>query len=260
MKDYYQANRDVWEGWTAEEFTPAFALIERFKAGHESLRPFEVEELGDVGGKSLLHLQCHFGLDTLSWARRGAKVTGADFAERSIRLARSLAEETNIEAEFVCANLYELPDVLDERFDIVYTSFGVLAWLHDIDEWGRVVAGLLKPGRTFYVAEYHPITYVLDDEANEPIVRNRYFPTEEPVAYKEPRGRPVYGWRFTLGGVLSALTQAGLRIEFLHEFSFSESPHMSFLEPKGPGRWILPHRFGGELPLMFSIRAVKDPG
>src|SRR5207245_4913253 len=119
-------------------------------------------ELGDVRGRTLLHLQCHFGLDTLSWARRGALVTGADFSPVGIETARALADELGLEARFVCSELYDLPNRLDGRFDIVYTSFGVLNWLPDIEGWSGVVDHFLSAGGTFYIAEFHPVTNVFE--------------------------------------------------------------------------------------------------
>jgi 2-polyprenyl-3-methyl-5-hydroxy-6-metoxy-1,4-benzoquinol methylase len=127
MDDYLAANRALWDEWTAIHQSSSFYDLEGFKRGGSRLRDYEVDEVGDVTGKSLLHLQCHFGIDTLSWARLGARVTGADFSQRAIQLARSLAAELHLEATFVRADLYGLPAVLDGQFDVVYTSRGCWA-------------------------------------------------------------------------------------------------------------------------------------
>lgn len=258
---FIERNRAVWDEWSDKGFTPAFDKIKRFEAGEEILQPFELEEVGDVSGKSFLHLQCHFGLDTLAWARRGARVTGVDFSERSIELAQKVANDLGFsEARFVRSDVFGLPDVLDGAFDIVYTSFGVLAWLPDLSKWGQVIAHFLKPGGFFYVAEYHPFPLVFDDSTRtlEPVLKNPYFKTAEPILY--PGGEDgeftVYGWPYTIGEVVSSLAQAGLRIEFLHEFPFSESPHVSYLEPAEDGTWRLPPD-AGDLPLVFSLKASK---
>ena len=264
MDRFIETNREVWNEWTEQRFTPAFEKVERFMKGEEILQPYELEELGDVTGKKLLHLQCHFGLDTVAWAKRGAQATGVDFSPRSIELAQRLAREVGLtdRANFVCSDVYGLPEVLDERFDIVYTSLGVLAWLPDLDRWARVIEHFLEPGGTFYVAEYHPFPIVFDDEAGivQPRIRNRYFPGSEPQEFKgEEMGEEfvIYGWPYSLGGVVSALAGAGLRIDFLHEFPYSESQHIRFLEPKADGNWGLPDAVEGELPLLFSVRAIK---
>src|SRR5215471_11552990 len=156
-------NRDAWDLRTRAHLGSTFYDVASFKAGRNTLRPPEREELGDVRGRTLLHLQCHFGLDTLSWARLGASVTGADFSEESIAVATSLAAELGLDARFVCADLYELPDVLDGQFDIVVTTYGVLSWLPDLDRWARVVAHFLRPGGTFCLVEIHPAIGLFDE-------------------------------------------------------------------------------------------------
>ena len=261
MKQFRDANRDLWDEWTSEGFTPAFDFIEQFKNNAPHLRSFEVNEVGDIEGKTLLHLQCHFGLDTLSGARLGARVTGADFSETAIEKAKALAQEVGIEARFITSDVYELPNHLDEQFDVVYTSFGVLSWLPDIREWARVVARFVKPGGFFYLAEYHPVMYVFDDapDATEPRIRHPYFERPEPVRYTDPKGREVYGWRFTLGGVVTALADAGLDIEFLHELPYTESQQLPYLDFTKDGWWRLHPRHGGEIPLTFTVKARK-PG
>ena len=258
---FIESNKTVWDQWSDKGFTPAFDKIERFRAGEEILQLFELEEIGDVTGKSLLHLQCHFGLDTLAWARRGATVTGVDFSDTSIELATKLASDLGLpDARFVRSDVFGLPDVLDEKFDIVYTSFGVLAWLPDLDRWAQVIAHFLKPGGFFYVAEYHPFPLVFDDSSRtlDPVLRHPDFRTPEPISY--PGGVDgeftVYGWPYTLGEVVSSLATAGLSIEFLHEFPFSESPHVSYLVPAEDGTWRLPPE-SGDLPLVFSVKATK---
>jgi len=125
-------NRRAWDLRTRVHLKSEFYDVASFKQGRNSLRPIELEELGDVCGHSLLHLQCHFGMDTLSWARLGARVTGTDFSEEAITAARSLATEVGLEAHFICANPYDLPEVLDEEFDIVVTTYGVISWLPDL--------------------------------------------------------------------------------------------------------------------------------
>ena len=264
MDRFIQTNREVWDEWTKQGSTPAFDKLERFFRGEEILQPYELEELGDVNGKTLLHLQCHFGLDTVAWARRGARCTGVDLSPRSIEVAERLSRDVKLSdrTRFICSDIYGLPDVLDDAFDIVYTSLGVLAWLPDLDRWAGVIDRFLKPGGTFYVAEYHPFPLVFDDEAGvvHPRIVNRYFPRADPQVFKDEEiddDLAIYGWPYSLGVVVTALATIGLRIEFLHEFPYSESQHIRFLEPKGKGTWGLPEEVEGELPLLFSIRATK---
>ena len=194
----------------------AFYDVEAFKAGQSRLLSIEREEVGDVRGKSLLHLQCHFGLDTLSWARLGAQATGVDFSAPAIRLARALNDELGLGATFVHSNVYDLPDALTGQFDIVYTSYGVLVWLPDLIRWAAVVAHFLEPGGTFYIVEGHPFMYVFDMErAAEPQglrVDQSYFGGAEPRRWEAegatPTGRRPSPTRRTSGRTGSGRSSA----------------------------------------------------
>ncbi len=260
-----EVNRSYWD-----EVVPVHAGAELynmvgFKAGGTSLDELERGEVGDVAGKSLLHLQCHFGMDTLSWARLGARVTGMDYSPEGIAKARELAAECGLEARFICCNLYDLPQHLEGQFDIVFTSYGVLCWLPDLREWARIAASYVKPGGFFYIAEFHPFSYVFDDEADHLRYRYPYFAQEATrfefdgtYADKEAKlaHHEDYEWNYPLGEVVSALIDAGLRIEFLHEHAFTVYEQLPFLEKVERARWRFP---GGEepIPLMFSLRAGK---
>ena len=163
-----RVNQQLWDEWTRIHETSSFYDLEGFRRGGIRLRPYEVEEIGDVAGRELLHLQCHFGIDTLSWARLGARVTGADFSPAAIVLATRLAGELELDARFVRSDLYDLPNVLEGEFDLVYTSRGVLGWLPDISRWARVVSHFLKPGGTFYITEIHPVAQAFENEGWRP--------------------------------------------------------------------------------------------
>src|SRR5512139_2419139 len=156
MNEYQQANLALWNEWAEINVKSREYDVAGFLAGKSSLKSIELEELGEVAGKTLLHLQCHFGLDTLSWARRGAAVTGVDFSDKAVGLAQALAREAGLEARFICSDLYALPEVLSGQFDIVYTSYGVLCWLRDLEQWAELIAHFLKPGGVFYIADFHP--------------------------------------------------------------------------------------------------------
>jgi SAM-dependent methyltransferase len=236
----------------------------------------EVEELGDVSGKSLLHLQCHFGLDTLSWARRGASVTGVDFSPKGIDMARRLARECEIPAVFIESNLYDLANHLEGQFDIVYTSYGVICWLPDIKRWGELIAQYLKPGGTFYIVEAHPFARVFpieEDVKDDPRELKPMFPyfydpagtRWEPSAdYADPIATYTvaeHTWQHTMGDVVNALIGAGLRIEFLHEFPYCAWKVVVLAEEverfgTSQSYYALPPGTP-RLPLMFSIKATK---
>jgi len=257
-----EANRDLWDGWARLHAESPFYRTDAFKAGESVLKQVEVAELGDVAGKSLLHLQCHFGLDTLSWARLGARVTGVDFSEEAISLARRLSQETGVSGRFIRSNIYDLPAVLDEQFDIVFTSYGVLCWLPDLARWAEVAARYVCPGGTFYMVEFHPILQVLSEDGER--IENSYFPAGQPLTY-DTRGsyaaasdvtRRAHEWAHPVSEVLTALIGAGLTLECVHEFPFTVDPYWDIFEEQGPGRYGLRGR-PNTLPLMYSVRATR---
>jgi 2-polyprenyl-3-methyl-5-hydroxy-6-metoxy-1,4-benzoquinol methylase len=255
-------NRDAWDLRTGVHLGSASYGVESFKRGRNSLRPIELEELGDVSGRSLLHLQCHFGMDTLSWARLGAHVTGADFSEDAIAAARSLAAELGIDANFVCANLYDLPEVLQDQFDIVFCSYGVIGWLPDLDGWGRVIAHFLKPGGTFCIVEIHPLISLFDEIDGELKLTESIFDpgpaaTETVETYADNLALPSHvehNWRWPLSKVVMALCSAGLRIERLREFPGDVRQRLPMMVLGDDGYWHLP---GDPIPLLFSCVATK---
>ncbi len=269
--DPIRANNALWDEWTAIHERSEFYDLEGFKRAGIRLRPYEIEEIGPVVGKELLHLQCHFGIDTLSWARLGARVTGADFSEAALTLARSTAAEIGLEARFIQADLYDLPSVLEGDFDVVYTSRGVLGWLPDIRRWAEVVAHFVRPGGRFYITEIHPVGQTFEDEGVEPGELRLIYPYWEhleplsfPVegSYADPSAAVAtpteYGWDHGLGEIVTALIDAGLRIESLREYPFVEWK-LAFLVEDDDKAWRLPPSVKGELPLFFSILASKPP-
>jgi SAM-dependent methyltransferase len=265
MDNYLLSNQGLWDEWTAINAGSKVYDLEGFKAGRNSLKALERQEVGDVQGKSLLHLQCHFGFDSLSWARLGAQVTGVDFSPQAVRLARSLSAELNVPARFVCSDLYALPEQLDEQFDVVFTSYGVLTWLPDRARWAQIVARYLKPGGIFYIAEFHPFAMVFNDGAAQPELYYPYF-DEGPIACEvhgsyadttaETKTKVSYEWSYPLGDVVSSLIDAGLRIQFLHEWPFACYQMFSYLVQGHDHLWRLPEGMKS-LPLQFSIRAEK---
>jgi 2-polyprenyl-3-methyl-5-hydroxy-6-metoxy-1,4-benzoquinol methylase len=254
-------NRAWWDERVPLHVTSDFYDVEGFKAGGNTLRPFELEELGDVSGRSLVHLQCHFGLDTLSWARLGARVTGLDFSNPAVEAARAVAAETGLDAEFVTASVYDAPAALDERrFDIVYTGLGALNWLSDIERWAAVVADLVAPGGCLYLSEFHPIADIFGDD--NLTIEHDYFQTEpltfdDPGTYVDREAHTAHNrteeWVHPLGEVVSAVIEAGLAIELLHEHDYTLFPRWPFLEQNGDS-YRMP---AGQprLPLMYSLRA-----
>jgi ubiquinone/menaquinone biosynthesis C-methylase UbiE len=186
MDEFIKANKDIWEDRVAVHKESKFYDVETFLKGKQTLDPIELDEVGDVSDKSLLHLMCHFGMDTLSWSRLGAKTTGVDFSENAVKLAGDLSNQIGVDARFIASDIYKLPEVLDDEFDIVFTSGGVLTWLPDLNEWAKIVAKYVKRGGFFYIREFHPFPYVFDDDEEGENFRLRYpyFTPEEPLEFE----------------------------------------------------------------------------
>lgn len=264
--DYLQANQDLWDRWTVEHEKSPFYDLPGFRAGKDRLRSIELSELGDVSGKSLLHLQCHFGMDTLAWARRGALVTGVDLSPKSIDLARSLSQELDIPANFICSDIYQLPDKLSDNFDIVFTSYGVLHWLRDLQQWAMIIARFLKPNGIFYIVEDHPTFRMFTTEEETKIkLANPYFFAETPEQVEmtgsyatDNKGESAcfYIWNHPLSEVVNSIIGAGIAIEFLHEFPYAARAKFPFMEKGSDGWWRLPSQYV-QIPFLFSLQARK---
>lgn len=260
---YLQANKSLWNKRTPVHAKSDFYDLASFRQGNTSLNAIELQELGNVEGKTLLHLQCHFGQDTLSWAREGAIVTGVDFSEESIMLAQSLATDLKLEARFICCNVYDTRQYVQEQFDVVFTSYGVLGWLPDLDKWAEVVAQSLKPGGTFYMIEFHPVIWMFDPDFIK--VAYSYFYRPEPIS-DETEGtyadhlaeitNEEYSWNHGQAEVISALLNQGLQLEQFHEFPFSSYNCFKNLVKGEDGFWRI-KGLEDMLPMMYSLKMRK---
>lgn len=269
---YFEGNRANWDERVPIHLASKSYDMTGFLRGEKQLTRIEREEMGDVRGKRLLHLQCHFGMDTLSWARLGAVVTGLDISPAAIEAANRLASYAEIgDARFVVANVYDAPEALGgETFDVVYTGIGALNWLPDIDAWAQVVAACVAPGGRFYILECHPVLWSLDNTREDEalILKYPYFETAEPgyvaddaLTYTD--GPPLtespvsYEWNHGLGEIIDALLRAGLRLDFVHEHREVPWQALPWLVPgEDPRTWVMPD--GRErVPLTFSLGATK---
>jgi 2-polyprenyl-3-methyl-5-hydroxy-6-metoxy-1,4-benzoquinol methylase len=259
---YFDANKELWNKRTAIHKESAFYDIGSFKAGKSSLNETELRELGDVNGKSMLHLQCHFGMDTLSWSRLGAKCTGVDLSDEAINIARGLNDDLKLNAEFICSNVYDLKDHLQDQFDIVFTSYGVIGWLPDLDKWAELIAYYLKPGGIFFMAEFHPFIWTFDDDFkelkyyyhNEEVIeinsQGTYTDREADIRAKE------FSWNHSISEVLNALIKHGLKIESFNEFNYS--PYNCFKNMvEENGRFYI-RGMEKKIPMVYSLKAMKE--
>lgn len=261
-KDYFKVNKDTWNKKVAVHAKSDMYDMKAFKNGKSSLMPYELEALGDVSGKSLLHLQCHFGQDTLSWSRMGAKCVGVDISDEAIKLAKELNEELKLDTQFVCCNVLDTSKHISETFDIIFTSYGVIGWLPDLKPWGQMIGERLKSGGTFFIAEFHPIVWMFDYLEDKPVMKYGY--NQKDAIYEEYDGTYAnqsssmvtkeYGWNHGIGEVINALTSAGLQIEDFAEHE--ESPYNvlpNLVETKS-GNYVTKDRL---YPLIFTLKAKK---
>jgi ubiquinone/menaquinone biosynthesis C-methylase UbiE len=266
MDEYRAANQRLWEEYALINSRSKMYDMPGFLEGRRGLHALEVQEVGPVQGKTMLHLQCHFGMDSLNWARLGAQVTAVDFSVEAIRLARGLSAQINVPARFIQSDIYALPQQLDEQFDIVFTSYGVLTWLSDLRAWAQLVSRYVKQGGFFYIAEFHPASMLFEDQGGEPRLKYPYW-AEGPIAcdvqgsyadtsaeVKEPIS---YEWAYPLGDVVTNLIEAGLRIEYLHEQPYTVYDMFPFLVQGADGLYRTPPGMP-LLPLQFSLKAVKN--
>ncbi len=263
---YKNSNLEFWEAVVPEHVKSDYYDVKGFLKGKLSLDEIEIGQLGNISGKTLLHLQCHFGLSTLSLARLGANVTGIDFSSSAITEAKRLAKLSKIDATFVRTNVYDLSENLQEKFDVVFSSYGVLCWLPDLNEWATQIAACLNHGGTFHLIEFHPLmTALTKNTANELIVENSYF--NEGVEVLQTQGsyatadagidEQVYEWTHSLADVVTALLKAGLRLESFQEYPFAtEGGFVGYLRVEDSGQWTpANHKF--KVPLTYSLRATK---
>jgi SAM-dependent methyltransferase len=256
-----EANRRLWDELTAVHLKGSrFYPINAFRKGRCVLNDIEMEEVGDVTGKTLLHLQCHFGMDTLSWARMGARVTGADFSEVAIISARRLSGELRIPSTFVVSDVLSLPAKLKKKFDIVFASYGALYWISRVDKWFEVAASFLKKNGFVYVVDGHPFrNWLTRDETVTDLSKfpysyfdrsaQRYGSSPDYADKSHVQTKPEYGWHHTIEDLIGGAVGAGLRIEWFHEFpSFKIRKYRDAWRPIGDKNTF---------PVMFSMKATK---
>lgn len=261
---YKETNKALWNQRTDYHIHSEFYNVAAFKTGRNSLSEIELKLLGDVKGKKILHLQCHFGMDSLSLSRLGADVTAVDFSEKAIAEAEILRDELGLNARFICCDIYELSNYLDEKFDIVFTSFGTIGWLPDLDKWAATIVRYMKADARFIFAEFHPFVWMYDNDFTS--LTYSYFKTE-PIVEKEEgtyadEGANIHlnsiTWNHSIGEVISALVKHHLAIIHFDEYHFSPWPCFKGIKAIEEKRFII-EKFGQNVPLVYSLTAVNMP-
>ena len=262
-KNYIDINRRSWNKKTDIHVTSEFYDLPAFLQGKSSLNDIELNLLGDIKGKSVLHLQCHFGQDTISLSRLGARAVGVDLSDKAIAKAREIALQTQSDAEFICCNLYDLPQYITQQtFDIVFTSYGTIGWLPDLDKWATIIATCLKPNGRFVLVDFHPVVWMFDDNFEK--IAYNYFNTGAIVetlsgTYADPTAnitQQYVMWNHSLSEIISSLIRSQLEIQHFGELDYSPYNCFRHTIETAPKKYRIRH-LDNKIPMLFSIAAAK---
>jgi SAM-dependent methyltransferase len=262
VENYKDLNRQLWNKRTDVHFTSEFYDVKGFLEGKSSLNTIELDLLGDLKNKSILHLQCHFGQDSISLARLGARVTGVDLSDKAIAKGKELVKQTGADVSFVCCDIYELEQHLQEQFDVVFTTYGTIGWLPDLDKWAKIVSRFLKPGGNFVFAEFHPVVWMFDNDFQK--VAYDYF-NSGPIVETEggtyaDREADIrltsVSWNHSISEVLNSLLTHGLQIELFNEYNYSPYNCFQNTIESEPGKFRIAH-LDHKIPMVYALKAIK---
>lgn len=260
--DYKDINRESWNKKVDYHLESDFYRQQAFMDGETSLKSIELDLLGDVQGQSILHLQCHFGQDTLSLARMGAQTTGVDISDKAIQVARQLNDELDLDSTFILSDVYELPNVLNQQYDMVFTTYGVIGWLPDMNRWAQVISQYLKPGGKLIFVEFHPVVWMFDDDFKNiaydyfnkreirEVYSGTYADTDAPIESE------YVMWNHSLSEVMSSLMNAGLSIMDFKEYNYSPYPCFDHIEEYGHDQYRIKH-LDNKIPMVYSLVCEK---
>ena len=261
-QNYIEINRNSWNNKTDAHLKSEFYDLDGFLKGKSSLNDIELELLGDIRGKTILHLQCHFGQDSISLSRLGAIVTGIDLSDKAIETAMKIAKKTQSNTKFICCDIYDLPEHLNEQFDIVFTSYGTIGWLPDLNKWAEIVSHFLKPNGQFVFVEFHPVVWMFDDNFEK--IDYRYFNSgaileSETGTYADRNAditQSYVMWNHGISEVLNSLLKHGIEIKSFDEYDYT--PYNCFnktieFEPK---KYRIEH-LDDKIPMVYSINAIR---
>jgi SAM-dependent methyltransferase len=260
-QNYIEINRQSWNNRTEVHLKSDFYDLNGFLNGKTSLNEIELSLLGDIKEKTILHLQCHFGQDTISLSRLGADVTGVDLSDKAIDSAKQIAKNTNSNARFICCDIYDLSNYLNEKFDIVFTSYGTIGWLPNLDKWAKIISRFLKPNGQFVFVEFHPVVWMFDDNFER--IDYRYFNSgaiveTENGTYADKKAditQSYVMWNHGLSEVINNLISNGLEIKSLDEFDYSPYNCFNKTLEFEPGKFRIEH-LDDKIPMVYSITAT----
>ena len=261
-ENYIEINKASWNTKTEFHIKSDFYDMNNFRKGKTSLNNIELDILGDINGENILHLQCHFGQDSISLQKLGANVTGVDLSDKAISYAKQIAKELNTETEFICCDIYDLPQYLDQKFDLIFTSYGVIGWLPDLDKWAKIISRFLKPKGKLVFVEFHPVVWMFDDEFDK--VGYNYFNEggikESFDGTYADRDAPITQeyvmWNHSISEVLNSLIHNGLEINLVNEYDYSPYKCFKHTIEFEPNKFRIKH-FGNKIPMVYAIEATK---
>ncbi|MBD0404834.1 bifunctional 2-polyprenyl-6-hydroxyphenol methylase/3-demethylubiquinol 3-O-methyltransferase UbiG [Flammeovirga sp. EKP202] len=263
FKKEFEANKKQWNARVEGHVASKMYDVEGFMKGETSLKKVELAGIGDLTGKRILHLQCHFGLDTLSLARLGAETVGLDISDTAIDKANEIRDELGLNASFVCSNLYDIRDHLstEEKFDMVFVSYGAVCWLPDLKEWGNIIDDYLKEGGEFYMVEMHPYIYTLNWDTFKP--EYNYFNKE---VYEEmvetsydgetPLNLPEYFWIHSLQEMMAPFLSKGYQLKTFQEHNYQTYDCFDDMIEKEEGEFVF-RKLGVDIPYMIELKFKK---
>lgn len=258
---YFEANRQLWNQKAALHIKADFYDQASFEQGRNSLQAFELELLGEVTNTKILHVQCHFGQDSLSLTRMGAQVTGVDFSEQAISTAKALSQRLQLPAQFVCCNVLDMEQHLEEKFELVFASYGIYGWFPDFRAWARQAAQRLAPGGRLILVDFHPTVWMFDNNFTH--FKYSYFNKElieeiETSTYtgQAQKALSCYSWNHSLAAIFTAFLEAGLIIKQFKEYDYSPYPCFSKVVSRPEGGYYI-EGLEGKLPMVFGLELVK---
>lgn len=262
-EDYLEINKAAWNEKTDVHIKSEFYNQDAFLSGKTSLNSIELDLLGDVRNKSILHLQCHFGQDTISLSRMGAVATGVDLSDNAIKKANVIATQLGTNTQFVCSDIYELPNNLNEKFDIVFTSYGTIGWLPDLEKWASVISSFLKPKGKFIMADFHPFIWMFDDNFEK--IGYNYF-KDKPIietiegTYANKESKIVsktISWNHSTSELLNSLLKNDLKLNAFNEYDYSPYNCFNEMEEFEPKKFRIKH-LENKIPMVYSVVATKN--
>ncbi|WP_130734183.1 bifunctional 2-polyprenyl-6-hydroxyphenol methylase/3-demethylubiquinol 3-O-methyltransferase UbiG [Flavobacterium sp. J27] len=261
-KDYVAINKATWNNKVPIHIDSEFYDMPSFLNGKNTIPAIDLKLLGKIQDKNILHLQCHFGQDSLSLARLGAKVTGIDLSNMAIEKAKELNQQLQLDATFICCDVYDTLQHINKKFDIVYTSYGTIGWLPDLNQWAKIIANSLKPDGKFVFVEFHPVVWMFDDDFQK--IKYHYH-NEKPIMEEysgtyanknAPITTDYVGWNHSIAEVLQALLQNGLQIVRFEEYDYSNYNCFNQTIEFEPGKFRIQH-LDNKIPMMYSLECIK---